>query len=172
MGPNSGYYEDIYWWGTGSEEKTESNLIKSSKLLVGDYFGCSSHFNELLVLLLLKQFIRKCGFCPTRDYWLWRKKTFNQVLGKPLFVFEMCCFHRGIARQRKGGGVKTGEDGFGHFFHVCPFDRGGRGSKAIWALPIEPTHSNRGFPILLIISPSHSPIDYWRNAKIYKKTQN
>ena len=46
----------------GSEEKTESNLIKSSKLLVGDYFGCSSHFNELLVLLLLKKFIRKCGF--------------------------------------------------------------------------------------------------------------
>ena len=40
----------------GSEEKTESNLIKSSKLLVGDYFGCSSHFNELLVLLLVKQF--------------------------------------------------------------------------------------------------------------------
>ena len=48
--------------GLGSEEKTESNLIKSSKLLVGDYFGCSSHLHELLVLLLVKQFIRKCGF--------------------------------------------------------------------------------------------------------------
>ena len=75
MGPNSGYYEDIYWWGTGSEEKTESNLIKSSKLLVGDYFGCSSHLHELLVLLLVKQFIRKCGF-----WWRKKHKTFNQAL--------------------------------------------------------------------------------------------
>ena len=51
-------------------------------------------------------------------------------LRKPLF--EMCCFHMGIAR--KGGGGKGLPGWFGAlFFHVCPFDRG-EGSKAIWAM--------------------------------------
>ena len=44
----------------------------------------------------------------------YEEKTFNQALGKPLFVFEMCCSHMGIACQGRGG-VKTGEDGLGHF---------------------------------------------------------
>ena len=32
------------------------------------------------------------------------------------------------------GGVRACKDGLGHFFHVCPFDRG---SKAIWAMAFQ-----------------------------------
>ena len=64
-------------------------------------------------------------------------------------LFEMCCFHAGIARERGWvkachdglghffptlpWGVRARQDGFGHFFFfICPFDRGGVGeSKAI-----------------------------------------
>ena len=69
----------------GSEEKTESNLIKSSKLLVGDYFGCSSHFNELLVLLLVRQLTKKCGFVQhvMTDY----EKNFQAGIREAPFLF-------------------------------------------------------------------------------------
>ena len=76
----------------------------------------------------------------------------------------MCCFHMGIAC--KGGGVKACHDGFGHFFPHLLGDvtacqdglgqffstfacltKGGGGSKAIWAMPIQNQHiSKRGFP--------------------------
>ena len=45
-------------------------------------------------------------------------------------------------------GVRVCQDGLGHFFfHVCPFDRGGGGSKAFWQCPfIESTHFKKGLP--------------------------
>ena len=42
-------------------------------------------------------------------------------------------YHGGTGR---GGVVKACQDGLGHFFYVCPFDREGGGSKAIWVVPI------------------------------------
>ena len=57
----------------------------------------------------------------------------NQIIGKPLF--EMCCFHMGIARKG-GGGVEACQDGLGHFFSTFARLTEGGESKAIWAMPI------------------------------------
>ena len=48
---------------------------------------------------------------------------------------EMCCFHMGIARKGEWG-VKACRDGLGHFFSTFARLTKGRGSKAIWAMPI------------------------------------
>ena len=78
-------------------------------------------------------------------------------LGKPLF--EMCCFHMGIARKAcQNGlghffptlprGVRACQDGLGHFFSTfARLPEGGGGSKAIWAMPIQNQNIyKRGFP--------------------------
>ena len=63
-----------------------------------------------------------CGGEENRRRKIFRRRKMSQWSGEPLF--EMCCFHVGIAR--KGGrGVKACQDGLEHFFHVSPFDRGG-----------------------------------------------
>ena len=35
----------------------------------------------------------------------------------------------GTVFPRLPGGARACQDGLGHFFHVCPFDRGGGGLK-------------------------------------------
>ena len=54
------------------------------------------------------------------------------IRGEPLF--EMCCFHMGIAR--KGRGCKGLPGGFGALFRTFARLTEGRGYKAIWAMPI------------------------------------
>ena len=76
-----------------------------------------------------------------------RLSPHSRYLSKHLWMplFEMCCFHMGIAPiALKGEGVKACQDGLGYFFPTLP--RGARacqdglgqggGSKAIWAMPI------------------------------------
>ena len=59
------------------------------------------------------------------------------MYGKPLF--EMCCFHIGIARK-----LHSSE----HFFPSFPFDRGGGRLKLFGQCPyIEPTHFKKGLPL-------------------------
>ena len=93
--------------------------------------------------------------CQTYRFLSWQLSpiTFgigHRWLGKPLF--EMCCFHMGIAHQggvvkacqdslghlfpTLPGGVRACQDGLRHFFYTFACLTEGGGSKAIWAMHI------------------------------------
>ena len=137
------------WKHTNKQEFIQNYLrkIKIRKLSSSSAFlGCihgmwihSNHFQESEYknlpgyrsgrLLKFAFFLENSGMISEKNlphlsdhialYFAWYSPIFS--IGKPLF--EMCCFHMGMAL--KGGGVKACH-GLKHFFsYVCPFDRGG-----------------------------------------------
>ena len=64
---------------------------------------------------------------------------------------HVCLGVQGLARMvwgiffpRLPGGVKACQDGLGHFFHVCPFDRGGVGLKLFGQCPYRTNTFQKG----------------------------
>ena len=86
--------------------------------------------------------------------------------GKPLF--EMCCFHMGIARKGGAcqdgldffphlpGGVRACQDGLWHFFFTFARFTEGGGWSYLGNAHIEQTHFKMGLPLLVLWS---SPFD-------------